>query len=1016
MNVFVRRACVLLLVTACGHEERRETVVPGSIEGRLTPVAPPPQYVVADPHARGGVVMIPLSANAQGIVVDRRRVIVGAGEPKLATEAPKDPILGASRLPARFGGGFVFWTANDVYRAASFDGQLVPIVRVPEAIEAVSLGPKSLLVRTKNGERWSVGAKGDRLPVLPLGVADVQALEDGRVLGFTDLGSVFTSTDSAVHTVDVTSQVKSAPTSVLLQNDELWLLESGGGASRLESDGHLTWFDKSPVAGTYEVRKRDPRWRGSEPPLRAAFKSGAAVEGGRLNEAIVIDSGDLVRIDTRSGELLSVVPGRLPPDAQCDAVPTGSDVVFACTSRTGQGSSFVVSHTLGSEPPMMEQTFPAGSGFYASDDGGLVYAGSCNGSTATNGVCVRMPNGHWEDRDASGLTLDGGAPDVTIARWVPRADGRVIAIVTEPTPGLYDPATLAFTPAGSELRDVMDPGTSAGHFVTKSSHRVKRHLISGAGIVDDTWSFVPGTTSVLRGWRKRAESVEITEDGRVVRSAFTFDVVTAGPYGLGRSQDGRLYQSSDHGATWSEVAGPPSGVETSDLVSCTTAGCDLGVFYRIGWSKGPPRIDPPRAPAPSAPSIKRTRGTELACRPSGSIATKAVPRSESSPEDLGLGASRLAIANEKTQWSYVRDAIARTIPSPVHELSFDGGDTTPSLRGILSGFGTNHEGDALAVSGPSKNILGLRRGLAYVPAFDPGGRIVRSAIDFRDILAAGRRAGMASDEIFSDDPTESGTLVPLLSIDPAGISDIAFHNADRGLYAFARGERTRAFFHPSTNTATLVSGVLLPGDEAAFLEAESAGVEHVFKIGAAGATTDLFDVNTSSAEAFYPANPDALALGPKGDLALVRTSSGSDPPSALDPALLLVQGMPPVALAPWSEMKWADDPACKAEPGGHRAVLQLIAPWIRLTSPDLRAIDAPSLVRVRWTTKRVCVEAFEVEVAPVTMRVPSSVGNEPPTSFASWIVGRGSAFARVVVADGFEWRQPLECGIVSTGP
>jgi hypothetical protein len=588
--------------------------------------------------------------------------------------------------------------------------------------------------------------------------------------------------------------------------------------------------------------------------------------------------------------------------------------------------------------------------------------------------------------------------------------------VTEPATGLYDPTTQTFTPVSNEIRDVMDLGPLAGHFVSKSGHRPKRHLPSGAGIVDDAWSFVPGTTATLRGWRKRAESVEITEDGRIVRSAFTFDVVTAGPYGLGRSQDGRLYQSSDHGATWNEVAGPPSGVETSDLVSCTSAGCDLGVFYRIGWSTRPPHVEPPRTPAPSAPSIKRTRGTELACRPSGSIATKAVPRSESSPEDLGLGASRLTIANERTEWSYVRDAIGRTIPSPVHELSDGGGDTTPSLRGVLSGFGTNRESDALAVSGPQKNILGLRRALTYLPAFDPSGRIVRSAIDFRDILAAGRRAGMASDEIFSDDPTESGALVPLLSIDPAAASDVAFHNGDRGLYAFARGDRTRVAFHASPNTVTLVSGVLLAGDEAAFLEAESAGVEHVFKIGAGGATTDLFDVNTSSAETFYPANPDALAIGPKGDLALVRTASGSDPPSARDPALLLVQGMPPVALAPWSEMKWADDPACKAEPGGHRAVLQLIAPWIRLTSPDLRAIDGPSLVRVRWTTKRVCVEGFEVQVAPVTLRVPSSVGNEPPTSFASWIVGRGSTFARIVVAEGFEWRQPLECSIVSSGP
>jgi hypothetical protein len=31
---------------------------------------------------------------------------------------------------------------------------------------------------------------------------------------------------------------------------------------------------------------------------------------------------------------------------------------------------------------------------------------------------------------------------------------------------------------------------------------------------------------------------------------------------------------------------------------------------------------------------------------------------------------------------------------------------------------------------------------------------------------------------------------------------------------------------------------------------------------------------------------------------------------------------------------------------------------------------------------------------------------------ASWLVARGNTYARVAIADGLEWRQPLECTMV----
>jgi hypothetical protein len=161
---------------------------------------------------------------------------------------------------------------------------------------------------------------------------------------------------------------------------------------------------------------------------------------------------------------------------------------------------------------------------------------------------------------------------------------------------------------------------------------------------------------------------------------------------------------------------------------------------------------------------------------------------------------------------------------------------------------------------------------------------------------------------------------------------------------------------------------------------------------------------------FYPANPDALALGPKNELAIIRTGSGSDPASSHDPALLLVPAMPPAALAPWSTLRLPDDPACK-EPGW-RTTLQVIAPWVRVTTPELRVDDMPMVARVRWSDKRVCLEGLEVKLPDVTVRAPGPSGSDS-LHVASWLVARGSTFARVAIGEGVEWRQPLECSLVA---
>ncbi|MCW5817100.1 MAG: hypothetical protein KIT84_39255 [Labilithrix sp.] len=1020
--------CTTASAVACVHDDKRPTGSNLTAESRaFVPPPAPIQYVVGDPGgARSSTIVIPLNGGAQGMVVDKRRVIVSRGEPRVAADAPTESISGAVKLPSRFGGGFLFWTENTIYRSDAFDSALVPVARTPDSIQSISFGPKAVMVRTNEGARWGIGLpKGERVPLLPLGVVDVVALDEGRALGFDDQGSVFTSIDGGEHWNDATAQVKATPTRVFIFEEELWLEDNNGNAMRLEPDGHLSWFDHVPEPPEAE-RPRDPRWHSAESPVRVAVRSGVAIDD---STALVLDSGDLFRVDVRTGDIVSVLGGKLPPDAMCQGMPVAGDVLFACIPRGG-GSAFVVSHTLGGSDPIIEQTFASGSPFYGSDDGGLAYGSTCSSVSATPGspppnalptACVRLPTGQWEERDVSNLSLDAGAGpgDVTVARWLPRADGRVVALISDPNPGLFDPVSGVLVALGDEIKSAARG--SVGYSYPRYSYRGRsrysgRYGPSGGmtGIIDGSWSYVGQN---IRAAAAHGETYEISEDGKVKTSAYDLESVFYFAMGIGRSKDGRLYQTSDHGMTWTEVAAPPSGAESIDLLTCTTVGCDLGAFYRIGWSARPPRPVTPAVPAPPAPAVRRVRGLELSCRSSGAVVSKLSPRTEMSPEDLGLGAARVPAPDEKHDWMYVRMGLGRTIATPWSGPfggDGDGGESIAGLRMMLTGFSAiKDDNDQVIASGPVRNINLLRRGAPYVAPFDPLGRVVRASIPMSEVIAAGRRAGVPLDELFMEDPTQSGNPIPLTPLDPNAVGDLALHDTSQGLLSIFRGERVRVAVRPSQgNNPVTFSGVVLPNDEAAFIEAEMGGPARVYKVGPGG-VIDLF--NVPQQEMLHGPNPDALAIDAKGNLSVIRTPSGSDPASALDSAYVVTPGSPFAPLAPWSTVKFADDPACKSEQGGYRTTLQVIGPWIRITTPDLKVEEAPMIARVRWTDKRVCLEGFEVKMPPADVRI-SAYGSPQTFSIGTWLVAKGSTFARVGVGEGVEWRQPMECTVVSTGP
>ena len=592
-RLFFSSTVVALALFACAHEEHRGPAHPSASTGSSPGTPPvPAQYLVADPtgFSRMASLVVPLADGSVGIVVDRARIVTGQGDARVAVDLPDQSITGAEKVPGRFGGGFLFWTTDSVlYRSDTFDGPLKPVVKVPDSVQSISFAPAFVLVRTNNGERWALSLpSGKRVAMAPLGMADEVALDDGRALAYTDQGVVFTSTDGGAHWTDMTTSVRSSPQKVARVEEDLWLFEASGSAQRLEVDGHLAFFDHPPVEKAVEVRPRDARWRGNDAPLREAFRGGAAIDEGT---ALVVSEGDLVRLDVRTGDVLSIVAGKLPPDSRCDAVPTSNDVLFTCVSRASGSASFapsafVVSHTLTDEAPLIEHTFAGAAPFYASDDGGLAYGGPCASAAAvlspafpTVGVpprpssaCVRQPSGTWQEVDVAGASADGGVSTAIVSRWVPRADGRAVALVTDPTPGIFDPQTNRLIELGPDARDALGEG------ISKVGRDGKRYAYFNGttALIDWSWSFT--AANLLRGWNRQGGIVELSDDGKITRSPFTFESVAAGPYAIGRSPQGRLYQSTDHGSTWDEIATPPSGGTALELRSCSSAGCDLGGF------------------------------------------------------------------------------------------------------------------------------------------------------------------------------------------------------------------------------------------------------------------------------------------------------------------------------------------------------------------------------------------------------------------------------------------------------
>jgi hypothetical protein len=1001
------RPVLLASLVACAHEPVAPTVVqhtPADILPVAVEAAPPPQYVVADATGKD---VISLGKDGMGVIVDGLRVVVASGQMRVGKDLADPPLVGGQKLPAWMGTGFLFHSTTSLYVAETFDGPLKPVVSFPTEIDDVRFGPKYALVHASSGQRWPIDLKtGARVAASPVGVADIAAGADGRAVALAEFGGVLVTGDGGAKWLDVSSQLQGPVDELRTTDDgEVWVVAQTGPSARLEAGGRIALIDKAPDVKPPTLRQKDPRWKSSDSPIRRALSSGIA-DGDRI--AIVVVDGSVARVDVGTGQVISFSQGRLPPDANCEAVRTTDDVVFACSRRNG--SSFVASHVLADKAPVIEQSFSVPATFFAGDDGGLAYGASCSGKASNSTVCVRAPGGVWQEYDVD-PSADGGASagSVEIARWIPRADGGIWGLVTGSSPGLWDVRAGSFHPLAGDA--LTSPSTR---------HYYKRGYYSGSRdgrAVDRVWTATGAGT--LRGWSDNGlTSFEVRLDGTVTASPFTFEQAqTSGAFAFARAQ-GRAWQSTDRGVTWAEVEAPPLGLKAEmDIRSCSMLGCDLGKWYRIGWSAAPPtpRPDPVIARGPSR--VLTATLPLLSCKSVGTPTTGTVTRSNSSPEDLGLGAQKLAVSSDNGETTYVRTMFQRGAVNPAHgeEGSVDREDA--AVRMVMHGFQTDSgSGGHFTVMGPTKDPLALRRSVSFVAPFDPTGAVRRTSFGIVDLVAAARTVGMTSSDVLNEDPSIANTSTTVLATDPTAAGDILW-SSELGMVGATRGiGRTKVTMRPQLqDTAWPASAAWMGTDDLVLLELDATGLSHVSRW-TGNAIMSLFDVPAPPRPELYPANPDAVAIGPKGEVALLRTPSGEEPATDSSPALLYLHGQPPTPLAAWSTLTLADDPACKSDPG-FRAIVHTVKPWVRLP-PELTQADARMVARVKWSATRVCLEAVEVRTPDVKVTAmqrgddPNEKTYSTPVTVETWAVARfagGASAVRVGVVPGVEWRQGMSC-------
>ncbi|MDC3983145.1 hypothetical protein [Polyangium jinanense] len=398
-RAFPRAASVALVaLAACSAKPER----PGAS-------APPPSPLRPKPTAAPEPLLGParyVLAEGVGVSFDEagRDSALPRREPALASghrflldgglvlaEAPgPEALYGFRSLPARLGGGYVFWSDARTYRADTFLGELRPIAQI-----AAEGGARpwldTLVLRTDLGllELDPRAATPDLRRTDLARFAEAFSLDGKHGVRLDAFGRAEITTDGGKTFRDLTAE-RSVRIFALEEGEsgKLLLLTGAGRQPTLALDpakglvpvvadppNDLGWgMMTSPTEDTLPSSRRL-----APPELATAVFAGARLPGGR----VLVTREQSVRVlALATGQVLDDAPltNVAEPFAHCQPIPRGADVLLACTHSHG---AHVLALQDDPSAPRLEATFPEPSTFIAGQGPRFAFTGRCGALVPT---------------------------------------------------------------------------------------------------------------------------------------------------------------------------------------------------------------------------------------------------------------------------------------------------------------------------------------------------------------------------------------------------------------------------------------------------------------------------------------------------------------------------------------------------------------------------------------------------------------------------------------------------------
>lgn len=930
-------ACAALLV-ACsppgaapprppsGSSSDPATVPPPTLPARFFQVIPDEVYWVShDPTS--------------DVVVSRgaRLVLEGEGRVLGAAWEREGALLGCHVLSSALGGGLLCWNATQLFRAADATAPLTS-VSLPRGFRSATLrGVRSAagvaLVLTDLGPLAVAPGAAEALPLSEPGLVDAAA--QGELGVSLDVFGRARVQVSGAAPVDVTPNAASlrslfvTPSALALESfEQRFVVEPRGALSQPERFERYTMDPIASLATAFPGSRATTRedWPFGVRDLsllQSVAASGAWLDARR---GLGVVQGLLGRVALDTGEVLHLGADVLPASMPCEPYRASDGVLVLCASEPVETYGSYVLRVREGAPPSLEHAFSEEGPFVGGADGALGFLGPCeaklrsfdpseeraaglaDGLPPPPVLCLRAGPGAWVERRAR------LAPDEVMLTWIPRSDGRAVALVRSRG---RRAAELPLARGDAVLREegpviiLRVPSQLEGQVLSRDAARsllptrLLPHLVDRSFAVQEDGTIV-GWGQALGGSvfgpaEGARSSFRVTPSGAWTLSpppAGVRAMVLGGPYALCLDAAGRLQESRDFGLTWAD-AGPSPVSEASFHGVCSALGCVLDDVVRLGWgaaSAAEPFVSRER-PA-MAPPGRETR-PRLVCTPQGEPAPRAA-------EAMGDGLT------PPTSWGE---------PLVVEGLSGEPMDglTAPDPAAVRLEVTLHHREpfDTLRVRHTVRLVFNeeVALGQLAAPVVDAAGHVTTwLPVGPKDVWLDGDRARVSA----SPDPGRGAYF-------GEGVGSVA------GLLLGAGRALVPSWTRRRFALETRGTGPLPPA-------------QHV------GLDLDVLGRRP-------------LLLGREGEAIGLLVLDGFAPDTAGVASWDPVSGAVGARrkLAPWSTLALATSEACRREPGGHRALVPLDpGAWLRLDGGALPgvAFGSAGLALVRWSSTRVCLEGL----------------------------------------------------------